>query len=159
MNDVIETLIDDLNKGDFQITQQALSQSALLIERHALNRYDDSIYEQLLSQHLLEHKLSDYEFDQLLKSLLEILDHQVEHASTAAWALGKSYSDWVVPKLVEALKKYWQDYDEITYQILIALDNYGMEQADGLIGVIAKKGKTKSREFVLNKSEPYSMVG
>jgi len=159
MSNIIETFIDNLNRGDFQITQQALSQSALLIERHALNRYDDSIYEQLLSQHLLEYKLSDHEFDQLLEVLVEVLNYQIEHAATAAWALGKSYSDWVVPKLVEALRKYWQDNDEITYQILIALDNYGIEQAEGLIGIIATKGKFKSREFALNRSEPYSMVG
>jgi len=63
-------LINDLNTGSFQITQQALSQAALLIERHALNRYDDSIYEQLLPQQLFEYKLSDRDFNQLLETLV-----------------------------------------------------------------------------------------
>jgi HEAT repeat protein len=156
MNDVIDILINDLNTGSFQITQQALSQSALLIERHALNRYDDLIYEQLLPQQLLEYKLSDRDFNQLLETLVEMLDHQVEHASSAAWALGKSYSDRVVPKLVEALRKYWQSHDEITYQILIALDNYGLEQAKGFLEMIAARGKSKSRELVLNGNWSFS---
>jgi len=85
-----------------------------------------------------------------------MLDHQVEHASSAAWALGKAYSDRVVPKLVEALRKYWQSHDEITYQILIALDNYGMEQARGVLEMIAARGKSKSRELVLNGNWSFS---
>lgn len=151
MNELIAKLIDCMNSNNFEVIQRAISYSALLIERHALNKYGEPLYEQLLPKELLGHKLSDKELRKLLNVLTGLLDQNLEHASSAAWALGKSYSDDIVPNLVRALKKYWQLSDEITYQILVSLDNYGMEHAKDVLALIAIDGHPKSREFVVHK--------
>lgn len=79
--------------------------------------------------------------------LADVLDHHPKLASTAAFALGKAYSDLAVPRLIAALRRSWQEDDETAYQLLIALDNYGIGRAGDLVRQVAKDGLKNSREF------------
>jgi HEAT repeat protein len=92
-------------------------------------------------------KLTRAEFDEILEVLADVLDHHPRLASTAAFALGKAYSDLAVPRLIAALRRNWQEDDELAYQLLIALDNYGLGRAWDLVRQVAKEGLKKSREF------------
>jgi hypothetical protein len=149
MNSQVAAAISSIKSGcGSDPPVETLTNLGLLVERASLGRYDDPVYEDLgFPIDWLGIRLSDKDLKELLDELVEILDNDELLASTAAWALGKAYSDYVVPHLVHALRKYWRSNDKVAYQLLIGLDNYGKEGAADLIGMIADEGSGKSQEF------------
>jgi hypothetical protein len=148
MNVQLKEVINAIKSGGGKVSVDTITQLGLLIERASMDRYGDPVYEDLgMPPDWLELRLSSHELDELLATLVELLNSDAELAPTAAWALGKAFSGSTVPGLIAALDKYWRSDDETAYQILIALDNHGKEGAIDLIRLIASKGHGKSQEF------------
>jgi hypothetical protein len=144
----VKSIVDGVRARGAGTPPETITYLGLLLERHAMKRYGDAIYAQLhFPPGWLELKLTGDEFDEIVEVLVEVLDHHPRLASTAAFALGKAYSDLVVPRLISALHRSWQVDDELAYQLLIALDNRGIGRAGDLVRQVAKEGLKRSREF------------
>ncbi|WP_242393561.1 HEAT repeat domain-containing protein [Anaeromyxobacter oryzisoli] len=115
-----------------------------------MSRYDDPSYAQLgLPPDWLAVRLTRSEFDDIIDVLADVLDAYPTLASTAAWALGKSFSDRATPRLISALERYWSSEDHVAHQLLIALENHGLERAESLVEQIAQTGLDESRELAI----------
>lgn len=148
MATTVKSILEGVRAGGVGTPPETITYLGLLLERHAMERYEDPIYAQLyFPSGWLELKLSRADFDEIVEVLAEVLDHHPRLASTAAFALGKAHSDLAVPCLITALRRSWQEDDELAYQLLIALDNFGLERAGDLVRQVAKDGLKESREF------------
>ena len=148
MSITVKDILDRLRAEGANAPFETITYLGLLLERHARCRYDDPIYEQLnFPPGWLEVKLTDPEFDDIVEALAEVLDRYPKLASTAAFALGKARSESSVLHLMSALRKNWKLHDETTYELLGALDNYGLDRVGDLVRQIAREGLAKSREF------------
>lgn len=144
----VKSILDGVRGGGSGTPFETITYLGLLLERHAMKRYEDPIYPQLyFPPGWLELKLTQSEFDEIVEVLADVLDQHPRLASTSAFALGKAYSDLAVPRLVAALHRSWQTEDGLAYQLLIALDNYGIGRARDLVRQVAKEGLKNSREF------------
>ena len=154
MHKTIKNLIEKCDSEDAVIWRKALVHSAYLIERHSMERYGDQNYHDMPDD-LSNHILTEDEYQELVNTLIGVLkiENDGEKVATAAWALGKSFSDRVVPHLIHLLKECWKTDGDIAYQTLIALDNHGIEQVKDIVADIAKYGKGKSHEFALQLKE------
>jgi hypothetical protein len=144
----VKSILEHVRVAGASTPPETITYLGLLLERDAMKRYDDPIYAQLhFPPGWLELKLSRVEFEEIVEVLANVLEQHPKLASTAAFALGKAYSDLAVPRLIAALGSNWQTDDELAYQLLIALDNHGIAEAADLVRRIAKDGPKKSREF------------
>jgi hypothetical protein len=97
----VKSIVDGVRARGAGTPPETITYLGLLLERHAMKRYGDAIYAQLhFPPGWLELKLTGDEFDEIVEVLVEVLDHHPRLASTAAFALGKAYSDLVVPRLI-----------------------------------------------------------
>lgn len=150
MRDEIRKVIQGAASGETVQWQSALTDCALLIERHSLDRYADDIYLQLFSDDsLFGVSLYDDEYKELIQLVLKLMADSREKAAMAAWALGKSYAVEYSPKLIESLRRYLElQNDEVVYQILIALENCGLSEAVPLLVDVSKNiDMKKSAEY------------
>jgi hypothetical protein len=147
----IREILDEVRAAGASTPFETITYLGLLLERHARNRYDDVIYEQLsFPPGWLELRLTEQEFGGIIEVLAEELERYPKLRSTAAFALGKARSQESVRHLTSGLQKYWQSEDETTCQLLIALGNYGVDRVADLVRRIAQEGLEKSRELAGN---------
>jgi hypothetical protein len=151
MSVTVKDILDGVRAAGAGTPVETITYLGLLLERQAMARYGDPIYDQLyFPPGWLEIRLTEAEFDEIVEVLAEVLEDHPKLASTAAFALGKSYSEVAVPRLISALRRSWQTDDWLAYQLLIALDNHGLERAARLVRLIARDGLDRSREFALD---------
>lgn len=151
MKDILRRLTGDLESREFEVWSHAFSDVALLLERHALDRYDDPIYQEAFStEALLDHFLDQADIDRFTACLVKVLRTEEDRAASAAWALGKTYDAKVSNELSAALEAYIEaNNDEVVYQLIIALENCDKEKSSSFI---AKLSKSEN----LNKSAEYA---
>ncbi len=148
MSVTVNEIVERVRTAGAGTPVETITYLGLLLERDAMSRYGDPVYDQLLfPPGWLELKLTKQEFGEIVDVLADVLERHPNLASTAAFSLGKAYSDVAVPRLIAALHRHWQTDDDLAYQLLIALDNYGLDRAADLVRQIAQHGLRKSREF------------
>lgn len=151
MRNEIRRVIEGALSDESAQWQSYLADCALLIERHSLNKYTDDTYKQLFSDGtLIEVSLSEEEYKELVRLVVELMVSSRAKAAMAAWALGKTYAVEYSHILVEGLTRYLASRDdEAVYQILIALENCGIDEATPLLVVASNCGD-------MPKSGPYA---
>lgn len=141
-------ILDDVRRAGAEAPVETITHLGLLLERASQNRYDDASYSLLtFPDDWLPIRLAASDVRAIVEALADVIDRHPKLASTAAWALGRAFSDPAVPRLRAALERYWQTDDEIAYQLLIAIDNHGLERSWDLVNRVAREGLAKSRAF------------
>ena len=140
VGDGLRQLFDALVAIDRTTWQPAFSDAAMLVERHARDAYADRSYKELFfSKGLADLVLSHEQYRHLVGELIAILGANDDRAGSAAWALGKTYDKNVCPHLSKRLEAYLRaGDDEVLYQLIVALDNCGIQDGIDLIRQISE---------------------
>jgi hypothetical protein len=86
----------------------------LLIERHRTKRRqgDDGGVRQQLGDDVADLQLTDEDIAQAIDHLIAYLDSTDQVASSAVWALSKSYESRAVPPLISVLRRTFEDTNQ-----------------------------------------------
>jgi hypothetical protein len=114
MTITVKSILDGVRAGSAGTPPETITYLGLLLERHAMKRYEDTIYAQLyFPPGWLDLRLTRADFGEIVEVPTDVLDNHPRLASTAAFAIGKAYSDLPVPRLIAALRRSWQEDDEL----------------------------------------------
>ena len=126
----------------------AISYAGFMLERETMIGWAEETYRGLLPEPLFHRRLTKPETEQLVDGLICLL--QSRHATLAggaAWALGKTRFERVAPELLRVVRAWPQLDDNLIYQSLIALDNFGLAAGSEVVAQIANQGPNRSKEF------------
>lgn len=122
MQTLLEKLTADCQAlSDSHIT--AINDLALLLERHALNKYDDETFQQALSHRpdLAALHLNGSDVTSLKHFLFFLLMNYPDRAALSARCLVKCYDASLTPGICQAIAAYWQQDDAATCRLTDAI--------------------------------------
>lgn len=156
MEKIILTLFKDAQSDDLEISNGALTDLGLIIERHKQNRYDDSSYELLFNnKDLFIIKNSENEIEIIISFLFYYIMNFENNSVTVAWCLGKCYNCNILIGIKKLFIIFDSD-DEVSLQLLYSINSiYNFSEIkielDTVINKIISENKLKNTvEYLTN---------
>jgi hypothetical protein len=146
MHERLEQLLARLHVGDDHVSNDAIVELAMLLEKRSLMNPEDRSYEGVISPELLTLELSEADLETSIDTLVGLLD--VESVRPMAiWALGKTSVPSVLVRLLRYLHNRLCRMDEYTVrQALIAVED--------LLGHVAERPCTPVIQGALIQYDP-----
>ncbi|NML42074.1 hypothetical protein HHL17_33115 [Chitinophaga sp. G-6-1-13] len=135
MQILLEQLMSDCQAAPVQ-AMPALTDLAALLERHALNKYEDPTGSEKLAHRpdLAALRLTTAEMTSLKHLLFFLLMNYPDRAAATARCLKKCYDPALTTGLCQAIALYWQQDDAATLQLTDAItQSQGFDQFSEMV--------------------------
>jgi len=124
MDPSLVPLLDGVKSDTLEDQSEAVFQIAMLLEKNTRPCDELGFYETVLSQELLNLKLSKSSQKRIVQQFSKIENLQ-RILPSVFWALGKALPEVGAPLLIELVQKYEKELtSEAAYQALISLENF-----------------------------------
>jgi hypothetical protein len=150
MNKILEQLLEKIESQEDEIYFESIFQIAMLLEKS--NVITNETYVSFLPPELLSITLNDTEQQEIVRRLSSVASNNSVNG-LLFWALGKANPKIGISPLLNLIQQFSSSFDEeITYQAIIALDNFLIiDESGNLVSEIVQNLKESDPRPFLNR--------